>query len=562
MALREWDDELREVSVEFLDSGAERVGTLRSLVDVLRADPGDRAALGELRRLFHSLKGAGATLGFPAISDAARRAEQACLAAEQEPGPVSEQVLADWTVVVNTLGGEFGRARDRLPAGAGPAPGRAPGPPTPRRGAVHIVDDDDAVCEGLRRRLTQEGFSVQTVATAAEARALWAKGLPDAIVVDVQLPDERGYALVEWLRGQPGGEAPAVLMLSLLGDFLDRTEAIHAGADASFEKPVEWDLVVRRLHHLVERAPADVPRILVVEDDPSHGAQARSILEAAGYEVRICDQPRQFSEVMAAFRPDMILMDIVLPDVSGYDLARYVRQEDQHLTLPILFLTGDAEIPARIETVRSGGDDFLAKPVHPSLLVASVAARLERARLLRMLLNRDGLTRLLTHTSFMEQAQGVAAHKRRREGEPASLAMIDLDHFKAVNDTFGHQAGDRVLVSLSGLLRRHLRRSDIVGRYGGEEFGILLDELAEREAVRLITRLLHEFATVEQRAPGGAVFHCTFSAGVAGFDRHSMDLERWIRAADGALYAAKRAGRNRVIAHAEWLASLRPAQTA
>jgi diguanylate cyclase (GGDEF)-like protein len=136
--------------------------------------------------------------------------------------------------------------------------------------------------------------------------------------------------------------------------------------------------------------------------------------------------------------------------------------------------------------------------------------------------------------------------------------MIDIDHFKTINDTFGHQAGDRVLVALSSLLRRHLRRSDIIGRYGGEEFGVLLDRLYEDEAVRLMQRLLLEFAEVEQRAPAGQTFRVTFSAGVAMFDPLTMDLERWIQAADTALYAAKRAGRNRVVTHSEWLGSLRP----
>jgi len=108
--------------------------------------------------------------------------------------------------------------------------------------------------------------------------------------------------------------------------------------------------------------------------------------------------------------------------------------------------------------------------------------------------------------------------------------MIDIDHFKTINDSFGHQAGDRVLVSLSILLRRHLRRSDIVGRYGGEEFALVLDHLSEEHAVRLIQRLLTEFSVLEHHAPSGAAFRATFSAGVAMFDASSMDLERWIQA--------------------------------
>jgi diguanylate cyclase (GGDEF)-like protein len=399
---------------------------------------------------------------------------------------------------------------------------------------------------------------VRLAATGEAARQLFEQAMPDGVIVDVNLADVPGYAVVEDLRARPAGDVPAVLMFSLTSEFLDQTDAVHAGADACFEKPVDWDLVVHKLYQLLDRASVQAPRILVVEDDPDHAAFVRSALESAGYEVRICDAPRQFKEVLAAFKPDLIVMDIVLPDVNGYDLARFVRQDDQYVTLPIVFLTGQAQMQARIQTVKAGGDDHLIKPVHASLLVSSVAARLERARFLKTLLNRDGLTRLLTHTSFMEHAQLAVAQKLRSDRSPAALVMVDIDHFKTVNDSFGHQAGDRVLVSLSGLLRRHLRRSDIVGRYGGEEFAILLDHLFEDEAVRLMLRLLQEFAMVEHRAPGGQTFRVTFSAGVAMFDPLTMDLERWIQAADAALYAAKRAGRNRVMTHSEWLGTLRP----
>jgi diguanylate cyclase (GGDEF)-like protein len=249
-------------------------------------------------------------------------------------------------------------------------------------------------------------------------------------------------------------------------------------------------------------------------------------------------------------------MDIDLPEVNGFDLAKYVRQEDQYVTLPIVFLSSENDERARIAGVLAGGDAHLTKPVKHEVLVANVAARLERARFIKTLLNRDGLTRLLTHTSFMEHAQTVVARKRRERGG-ASLAMIDIDHFKSVNDTYGHQAGDRVLVSLASLLRRALRRSDVVGRYGGEEFGLLLDDLDEQEATGLLTRLLHEFSTREHRAPDGTVFRVTFSAGVASFDPVSMDLQRWIEAADASLYVAKRAGRNRVVTNRERLDRLR-----
>jgi diguanylate cyclase (GGDEF)-like protein len=156
----------------------------------------------------------------------------------------------------------------------------------------------------------------------------------------------------------------------------------------------------------------------------------------------------------------------------------------------------------------------------------------------------------------MEQAASIVAQKRR-DRTAASLAMIDIDHFKTVNDTYGHQAGDRVLVSLASLLRRHLRRSDIVGRYGGEEFAVLLSHVHEHEATRLLLRLTAG-SSREHRAPNGEVFTRDASASVAALDHDAMDLQRWLGRADATLYAAKRShGHNRVITNAERLEAFR-----
>jgi diguanylate cyclase (GGDEF)-like protein len=430
----------------------------------------------------------------------------------------------------------------------------------------------------VRHRLTQllahDGVtSTRTAASVEEAIAELDRALPQGAIVSHELTDGSGADVVRYLRRreQAHREAAglrdeefevsranrvAVLIVSLDG-FLDNTEAIRAGADACFDKPgdTEWEMIVAKLHRLMER-DGEQARVLLVEDDTHQSRKIRHVLESAGYITRVCQSPRHFDEVLAEFRPDLILMDIDLPEVNGFELAKYVRQEDQYATLPILFLSSESDERSRIAAVLAGGDAHLTKPVRPEVLIVNVAARLERARFLNTLLNRDGLTRLLTHTSFMEQAQSIVARKRRVRGL-ASLAMIDIDHFKSVNDTYGHQAGDRVLVSLAGLLRRSLRRSDVVGRYGGEEFGLIFDDIDEQEATGLLMRLLHDFSTREHRAPDGSVFRVTFSAGVATFDGATMDLQRWIEAADASLYCAKRSGRNRVVFNRERLDRLR-----
>jgi len=321
---------------------------------------------------------------------------------------------------------------------------------------------------------------------------------------------------------------------------------MHCGADGFFEKPVDWEALMRRLLHLLDRNRSESGRVLAVEDDPQQAAFVRAVLGSAGYEVQVCDDPKHFEMDLGSFRPDIVLMDVVLPGLSGYDLARYLRQQERHATLPILFLTTEGQIDARIEGARAGGDDYLVKPTPPALLLTAVTARVERARFVRSLLGRDGLTRLLNHTTFLERAAAVLASARRDGSRSLAWAMLDVDHFKSVNDRYGHPTGDRVLTSLAALLRRRLRQSDTIGRYGGEEFAVLLDALSQEEAVRLLERLLAEFAAQSHHAPDGSTFHVTFSAGIAMLEPASMDLNAWRGTADAALYAAKGAGRNRV----------------
>jgi diguanylate cyclase (GGDEF)-like protein len=304
---------------------------------------------------------------------------------------------------------------------------------------------------------------------------------------------------------------------------------------------------MRRLQHLLERNRPESARILSVEDDPHQSAFVGAVLKSAGYDVKVCDDPTRFEADLVAFKPDLVLMDIMLPGITGYDLVRYLRQDERHAALPVIFLTTDGQLQARIETAKVGGDDHLLKPVPPPLLLSAVAARLERSRFLKSLLDRDGLTRLLTHTAFLERARAALALKQRHADKLSAWVMIDLDHFKAINDKHGHPVGDRVLAALAALLRRRLRAPDTIGRYGGEEFAVLIEDLPEADTARLISRLLEEFAAIEHQVPGGGSFQCTFSAGVAMLDE-GMDLDAWKKAADDALYAAKAAGRRRVIA--------------
>jgi diguanylate cyclase (GGDEF)-like protein len=541
-------DDLRNA---FIKTSLEKSARAKQLVAQLQKEPGDEAAREELMRFFHSLAGIGASHGFVQVTALAKEGELECIALKKAGAPAGPSEIDNWQRMIDAIIHEL----EVPPAGAHPL---AAPPPAAERApdadlepsAVLLVTADEDARNQLVPLLESEGLSVSLAGTLQEARIALAdeRALPSAVVVDVELPDGSGHDIIVGIRRMSAGEGVAVLVMSPRGGFLDKVEAITSGADGYFEKPVDWKALLRRLQHLLEASRPEPSKVLSVEDDPEQAAYVKAILESAGHAVFICSDPADFDKMLREHAPDLVLMDILLPGVTGYDLVRYLRQDERYATLPVLFLTTEGQLQSRYHTARVGGDDHLVKPVVAPLLLSTVAARIERSRFVRQLLSRDGLTRLLTHTSFIEAAQALHAREpTERAAHPVAWVMIDVDHFKSVNDRFGHPVGDRVLASLAALLRRRLRQSDRVGRYGGEEFATLIEDLPEAEVVRLVERLLAEFGAMEHRSADGEVFHTTFSAGVAML-KPGMSLDDWKQAADDALYAAKKGGRNRVMA--------------
>jgi diguanylate cyclase (GGDEF)-like protein len=533
-----WEDTLAELRGQYLAEAEAKLVDAGSLLERIAADGAEPGLLESLVRRFHGFAGSGASYGFPRVSTLGSEGESLLRPRLASGAPPRPEELARARSILAALREELTRPATHEPAWAGRHGERAPD--------VLVVDDDDAILATVGRLLEQEGLSVRRAHTREEALREIDARLPDGMVVDIVLPDGSGYQLVEHVRSRPDGEGPAVVMLSVRTGFLDRVEAIHCGADAFFEKPVEWEALLRRMQTLLERSRSGPARVLSVEDDSAQAAFVRSVLESGGYAVRVSSHPSALEADLAAFRPDIVLMDVVLPGVNGYDLARLIRQDERYAALPIVFLTTQGELEAQIRSVRAGGDEHLTKPVDPALLLSTVAARVERARFLKSLLTRDGLTRLLTHTAFLERARAAVARKRRDPARRDAWVMIDLDRFKSVNDTHGHPAGDRVIVSLASLLRRRVRQADTVGRYGGEEFALLLEDLSASDAMRLVDRLRQEFLGTPVPLPDGQCVAATFSAGIA-YLAPGMDLEAWRESADQALYAAKASGRDRVM---------------
>ncbi len=537
----EWQNAYNELKRRYLVQSRERLQQIENLIAQMDDKSDSLATIKQIRHHFHWLAGSGGIYGMPELTSLGKEAEQYC-----------ENCIESETVTTATTGQNLQKfvesARNAFVEGEQLVPGKTKvsrDQDTESRDIL-VVDQDPVRRAKFHDLFKEHAARIEFALNYSEAVTLMASKTFDGLIVSIPLEGGSGYELVEKFRTLTDSDAHAALIVGQQAGFLDKVQAIHCGADGFFEEPFVLEDLAERMRFLLEVPKAPDYRVLYVEDDPYQSEFVRVVLSAAGYDIEICSNEKTFDAVLTSHQPDLVILDIMLPDVSGYELAKYLRQNEAYATLPIIFVTTEAKIDAKIRAAKAGGDEYLVKPVPPSLLLSTVAAKLERARFLKSLLHRDGLTKLLTHSAFMSMAKMVLSRKMRQPEKSVGLIIIDIDRFKSINDKYGHPVGDRVIVSLANLLRRRMRKSDLVGRYGGEEFVIIVEDLREPEVIALAERLLADFGEIEYLAQDEK-FHSSFSAGVAMLDSANMELGDWVNAADGALLHAKQSGRNRVV---------------
>ena len=536
--------ELKELQEYFAGRLPERLAELGAAWEAVAASGWDAERLRELYRLAHSLTGAGSTFGYPEVSRTARVLERFLKAALEGTGPSGEEASAQ----VERLLEGIRRAAQAPPVPPAPLPLRPELDPTRAdERLVFLIEDDPEQAKGLAAQLLHYGYRVRILDRheddlAAEAE----RDDPDLLIVDLMYRDgpQAGAKVIEELRRKRSpGEPPHVVFLSVRSDLEARLAAVRAGGEAYFTKPVDIGSLVEKLDLLTERHTGSPYRILVVDDDPDLAVEYAVVLDAAGMETEAICNPLELMEPLYSFKPDLILMDVHMQGCSGPELAAVLRQQESYLSTPIIFLSNEDGLDEQLAALDHGGDEFLTKPVEPGHLVASVAARARRGRTLRSLISHDGLTGLLNHSNLKLHLETELARAGRDETEVA-YAMIDLDLFKSINDTHGHAAGDRLLRSLGLFLRQRLRRSDILGRYGGDEMAVILPRTSGPLAVQVLERIRASFSELLHRV-GDEDISATISCGVATYPDHP-NAELLAKGADAALYKAKRAGRNRV----------------
>lgn len=523
--------------------------------EAIRANPNDHEAAVTLHRFLHSIKGTGNSFGFRDLGVVAAQGEHLAAKLFEIPLNATPEFWSDLDNCLDNMGSciEVLQGSGAVPSQGDKAPFfELPPDPSPRQEEsnarlVYICDDEALQAEHLGEQLHCFGYQIVLFNNTEDFRQAALKSLPAVAIMDLMFPegDSAGANVLIDLRVNHGILFP-VVFVSARRDFAARLRAIRAGGEAYFPKPVKaMDLVVT-LDSLTRQSVPEPFRVLVMDDEPEIAQYHSLILENAGMLTRLVHEPENVLDMVNEFKPDLVLMDMYMPKCSGREVAKLIRQIPDFVSLPIVFLSSETDAKKQFSAMEVGAEGFLTKPILPENLVTEVVLRAERMRTLRSLMARDTMTGLFNHTTTT-QLLDSAITAARRQNMSLSFAMIDLDRFKMVNDTYGHPVGDQVLLALARVLQQRLRNSDLVGRYGGEEFAVILNDTALEKAEQAMEQLREDFSKVVFNV-GDTSFSCTFSCGVASFPQLD-DIESLREAADKALYQAKHAGRNRVVAY-------------
>jgi two-component system cell cycle response regulator len=452
---------------------------------------------------------------------------------------------------------------------------------------VLVVDDVPANVKLLEARLSAEYFDVATAMSGREALAICEKAECDIVLLDVMMPDMDGFEVCRRIKSNPCTHHIPVVMVTALDHPSDRVRGLDAGADDFLTKPVSDVVLIARVRSLARlkmmtdelrmraltsreigiRSPdseaiADAGRagrILIVDDRASSYERLAGLL-AAEHTVEVEPNPNEALFHAAEGNFDLLIVSLALEDYDALRLCSQVRSLERTRNVPLLALCDVDDNARMIRGLEIGVNDYLMRPIDKNELQARVRTQIRKKRYTERLRDNvqqsiemaitDALTGLYNRR-YMESHLTTLVEQAALRGKPLTALVLDIDHFKAINDTYGHDAGDDVLREFATRVRKSIRGIDLACRYGGEEFVIVMPEtdmaVATIVAERLRRRIASEPFSIQQ---GARAIEVTISIGIATLDAAADSAAAILKRADQALYRAKRDGRNRVAADA------------
>lgn len=417
---------------------------------------------------------------------------------------------------------------------------------------ILVIDDSATIRRAVARELEPLGATVIEAASGEEGIHKAREHSPDLITLDIQMPTANGYDVCEELNLYEETIGIPVVMISSKPSDQERLRALASGAAEYFVKPFAQGDLRTFVVDLLARLTTNRNKVIyAVDGNRAVRAMLDRFLSANGFEAHVFDQASEAFEKMREHPCDLLLLDLNLPSFQAYDLLNQIRRKPLYDALPIIALTASGSRKDLVTAFRSGANEFVRKPFFCEELLIRIESQLKLKALKEHLQHEamiDPLTKLYNRRQ-VERLYRAEVARALREHAPLGGLIIDVDHFKRFNDTYGHSVGDEMLVGISQAIQRCVRATDVVGRFGGEEFVVLLPR-APIDGLRVVAeRLRNGIRNTTIKTSVGDMRASVSVGGISWDDKTlgpSTPLDRFLAPADEALYESKRNGRDRV----------------
>jgi diguanylate cyclase (GGDEF)-like protein len=536
-------EKIEEIRDHFIESLPTRLETIRGLTKQILDEAWDQETAQTLMFEIHNLRGFSATNSFTALNDIAAKTEDFIVelrTADSTPSAKNKKTL---NTLITNLGDSINQVctqtkthNENKKIGDSSISSKSP--------LILIVDDDKNFCNTLALQLEHLGYRTRSINELDELIQSIKTYHPQAIFMDIIFKGQAnaGTNMIKSIRDEEDISAPIVFM-SARDDMESRLEAVRSDGVAFLSKNFSLGELKNMIDVIIPIQKNRSFKVLIIDDDKISSSFCSAILEHAGIHVSCLYTHENVFESIVNFDPDVILLDMYMPHVDGFEMSSVIRQHQNFSAIPIVIMSSETDINKQFRMRSVGADDFILKPFKPHHLIDTIMNRIQRSRQTKRLIYTDGLTGLLLFNKIKDQISNLLESCVRYNLD-FSIALIDLDYFKQVNDVYGHLTGDQILRNFSEFLLSRVRKSDIVTRSGGEEFTIIFPYTNAENAMRALNAFREAFAQRLQHAEDKE-FKVTFSAGVANINRF-QDLVSLLAAADQALYRAKEKGRNTI----------------
>lgn len=489
---------------------------------------GDEAALAEAIRITHSIRGTAGSLGLEDIGKLAGQMEDFLLSLD--PWDSTDQEIY-WSEIIRAAARGTELIKDAIKEAKLVKPSTV-------RNRVLILSSNDNIIEAAQEDETREFAHVQGTDNATTFMRYAAENRLDAVILDTAPDTASAFHNAEKVRSIQGNESIPIGCICLSEHALSDSDVLYLGASEKIVQPINGENLRDAIKRLLEVRIPGQPRILVVDDDEVLCKFVCGVLNDQRMDASYETNPTLVMETMETIQPDLVLLDLMMPVVTGYEVCRHIRSEEKWSDVPVLFLTSKTDQAARSAAFAVGANDFLTKPVLAEELLARVAAQLAMASRKRKDRARDPESGMLRGEAYMAEAADLLL-SHQKEGRPLAIALIEIDDFDELTIVQGHHGAQAVAQALSSMIHARFTAETLRCRWSSSGFALAVPGTDTAILAGAVSRLLSDFTRVKF-AGSTHKFAATFSAGIADSFQDGVELEEIIKGAHHRLRTGRR----------------------